>query len=130
MGIFSRLFGLNKEQEEKKILPWIPLQREEQLDAIIEQSKDKLQIIFKHSTRCGISKSVINRFIDEYDLSKKNIDLYYLDLLNFRDISNKVGDIFNVIHQSPQILVIKDGIVLHHASHHEIHFERINKYVF
>jgi len=113
--MFKKLFG-SKEPKEEKVLPWIPLTTLEQILAISEKSKTKTQLIFKHSTRCGISRMVINQFSELYDVDS-NADLYYLDLLNYREVSNEVGYQFQVLHQSPQLLVIKNGVAVAHASH-------------
>jgi bacillithiol system protein YtxJ len=118
MGFINKLFGTN-EPEEEKLLPWINLTVLKDLDTILQKSKTKTQVIFKHSTRCGISKMVMKQFIDKYDLDI-NIDLYYLDLLSYRDVSNETGFKFQVIHQSPQLLVIKNGTTVAHASHSAI----------
>ncbi len=117
MGFIDKLFGGSKEVKEEKILPWIPLNDMQQLNFIEKKSKTKAQVIFKHSTRCGISRMVINQFVDNYNLSENNLDLYYLDLLSFKEVSNEVGYKFQVIHQSPQLLVIKNGVVVAHESH-------------
>ena len=117
MGFIDKLFGGSKEVKEEKVLPWIPLNDVQQLNHIEEKSKIKTQVIFKHSTRCGISRMVINQFVDNYNLTEKDLDLYYLDLLSFRDVSSEVGYKFQVIHQSPQLLVIKNGVVVAHDSH-------------
>ncbi|MBU2927228.1 bacillithiol system redox-active protein YtxJ [Winogradskyella psychrotolerans] len=116
--MFKKLFG-SSEPKEEKILPWQPLSDVSQLTTIEEKSKTKTQIIFKHSTRCGISSMVMKQFVSAYDL-ELNADLYYLDLLSYRDVSNEVGHKFQVMHQSPQLLVIKNGVVVTHASHGEI----------
>ena len=113
--MFKKLFG-SSEPREEKVLPWILLTSLDQLQEISEKSKGKTQLIFKHSTRCGISRMVLNQFIENYDL-ETNADLYYLDLLSYRDVSNEVGYKFNVLHQSPQLLIIKNDIVAKHASH-------------
>ena len=103
-------------RQKRIVLPWIALNSMAQLHTIVENSKTKTQLIFKHSTRCGISRMVMNQFIAAYDLDAK-ADVYYLDLLNYRDVSNEVGYKFQVLHQSPQLLVIKNGVVVAHASH-------------
>ena len=54
MGLIKKLFGGSTEPKEEKVLPWIPLTEVSQLDTIKEKSKTKTQVIFKHSTRCGI----------------------------------------------------------------------------
>ncbi len=127
MGLFNKLFGGNSEPKEEKVLPWIPLSSIQQLKLIADKSKTKPQFIFKHSTRCGISRMVINQFVDSYNLTEQDADLYYLDLLSHRDVSNEVGYKFQVLHQSPQLLVIKNGVTVAHASHggiNEIDVER------
>ena len=116
MGIFNKMFGGSSEPQEEKVLPWIPLNTIAQLDIIADKSKTKTQLIFKHSTRCGISRMVMNQFVAAYDVDA-NVDLYYLDLLSYRDVSNEVGYKFQVMHQSPQLLVLRNGVVVAHASH-------------
>ena len=124
--MFKKLFG-SSEPKEEKILPWIALNSIDQLDAIVERSKGKTQLIFKHSTRCGISRMVMNQFVASYDLDL-NADLYYLDLLSFRDVSNEVGYKFEVMHESPQLLVIRNGVVVAHASHGGINDMDLSQY--
>ncbi|WP_412985374.1 bacillithiol system redox-active protein YtxJ [Pontimicrobium sp. IMCC45349] len=126
MGILNKIF--KTEQKEEKTLPWIPLNTVAQLNYIEEKSKKKTQVIFKHSTRCGISKMVINQFIEAYSLTEKDLDLYYLDLLSYRDVSNEVGYKFQVMHESPQLLVIQNGNVVAHASHGAINTIQLEDY--
>ena len=129
MGFIDKLFGGSKEVKEEKVLPWIPLNDMQQLNHIEEKSKTKTQVIFKHSTRCGISRMVINQFVDNYSLTEKDLDLYYLDLLDFRDVSNEVGYKFQVVHQSPQLLVIKNGVVVTHESHGAINGIDLSRFI-
>lgn len=116
MGFFSNLFKAS-EPKETKLLPWIALVDLQQIQDIKERSKNKTQVVFKHSTSCGISRMVLNRFIDAYTLTENDLDLYYLDLLSYRNVSNEVGYMFQVMHESPQLLVIKNGAVVAHGSH-------------
>jgi len=118
MGLFKSLFG-NRTTEEKEVkqLPWIPLNSESQLDDINTKSHTTPQLIFKHSTTCGISRMVLNMFQESYDLEVGDADLYFLDLHAFRGISNEVAIRFQVLHQSPQLLVVKNGETTFHTSH-------------
>jgi len=118
MGLFKNIFG-SSEPVEEKVLPWQPLTELQQLDEIEVKSHKKTQIIFKHSTTCGISKMAMKQFVGSYDIDA-NFDLYYLDLLNYREVSNETGFKFQVVHQSPQLLIIKNGVVVAHASHGNI----------
>ena len=127
MGIFKNIFGASEPKEEK-VLPWQALTSIDQLQTISDRSKSKTQVIFKHSTRCGISSMVMNQFVSMYDLDA-NIDLYYLDLLSYRDVSNEVGYAFQVIHQSPQVLIIRNGVTVAHASHGAINDLDISSYI-
>lgn len=121
MSFLKNLFNANKpEKEPQKPFPWKLLTDVSQLDEVTEISKTKPVAIFKHSTRCGISNMVIKQFEREYEIAENSLDLYYLDLLNHRDISDEIAARFQVFHQSPQLLVIKNGRCIKHSSHHEI----------
>ncbi len=128
MGLFNKIFKQTEPKEEKS-LPWIPLNTIPQLSHIAKKSNTKTQVIFKHSTRCGISRMVIKQFVDNFNLTEDNLDLYYLDLLAYRDVSDEVGFKFQVMHQSPQMLVIKKGVTVANASHGAINQIDLNAYV-
>lgn len=94
---------------------WIDLHDLSQLENLKEQSFTKTQIIYKHSTTCSISKMVYARLNNaRVDL---NADFHYLDLLAHRDISDAVAGRFSVQHESPQVLVIKNGVSIFNESH-------------
>ena len=117
MGIFDSVFGKKENTTTKKeALPWIPLEAMDQLEAIAEKSNGRPQVIFKHSNTCGISRMVLNMFEGSYDMDL-DIDLYFLTIQNHRDISNRIAEKFDVLHESPQLLVVKDGEVTFHTSH-------------
>ncbi|KIA98434.1 general stress protein [Flavobacterium sp. KMS] len=123
MSFLSSLFGdsdQNKSSETK--INWIPLTSLEQLDEIETASKDKQILIFKHSTRCSISRMALKQFEKEFDLDNK-VNAYFLDLIAYRDVSNEIASRFNVVHQSPQLLLIKDGKSIYNASHSDIDAE-------
>ncbi len=125
MGLLDKLFGSTVNEKEEKVLPWIFLTSEQQLEEIIKKSYEKPQIIFKHSTRCSISSISMNKFVRNYAVPEEDADLYYLDLLNYRSVSDEVGYKFQVLHQSPQVLVIKDGEAVYNASHYAIQADKI-----
>jgi bacillithiol system protein YtxJ len=129
MGLFNKLFSGSSEEKVEKILPWIALNNIKQLDEILVKSKTKTQLIFKHSTRCGISRMVMNQFVGNYNFNEEQLDLYYLDLLNYRDVSNEVGYKFQVMHESPQLLVLKNGVVVAHANHGAINDIDLNRFI-
>ena len=125
MGLLNKIFGGSSEQKEEKVLPWVFLTSESQLEEITKKSFEKTQVVFKHSTRCSISSVSMNKFVKNYNVPKEDADLYYLDLLNYRSVSDEVGYKFQVIHQSPQVLVIKNGEAVYDASHYSIQTDKI-----
>lgn len=117
MGLFNKLFSSSPEEKQTSVLPWILLTELGQLQDIESKSATKTQVVFKHSTRCGISRMVIKQFEADYNETENDLDLYYLDLLNYREISNNIANTLQVMHESPQLLVIKNGVVVAHESH-------------
>lgn len=126
MSLINSLF--NKKTEEFSRY-WIPLVSINQLDLILKNSEQKTQIIFKHSVRCYISKSVLKGFeielIDFFTL----IDFYFLDLIKYRELSNSVSSTFNVVHQSPQVLIIRSSKAVASFSHSDILGLDLKKYL-
>jgi len=102
---------------------WIHLTDEDQLQNIIVRSQEKPQVIFKYSNRCYSSEIIFQRL--QQDCCPEQIDFYFLDLITFRNISDKIAETFNVDHQSPQILLIRDGECIFNESHSEISLEEI-----
>lgn len=108
---------------------WLELSSEEQLDQIIKDSHQKPVALFKHSTRCGISVRAKFVLEEDWDITTDELDFYYLDLLQHRNISNKIAEITGVQHQSPQVLLIKDGEVVYEETHHAINPAELKEYL-
>lgn len=102
---------------------WLPLIAEQQLmevNLLSEQSSVKAVVLFKHSTRCGTSSMALGRLERSWSLSDKEVPTYFLDLLKFREISDKIAAVYGIQHQSPQILIIKNGKCIYASSHSDI----------
>jgi bacillithiol system protein YtxJ len=120
MSIFNSLFGNSEEKKESTSkINWIPLTDLEQLNEIITLSNEKPVAIFKHSTRCSVSRFALKQFENQFD-SADATDTYFLDLIEHRDVSNEIANRFQVVHQSPQLLLIKQGKSVYDASHSDI----------
>lgn len=102
---------------------WIHLTDESQLQKIIVRSQEKPQVIFKYSSHCHLSEVVFQRL--QKKCCPERIDFYFLDLIVHESISKKVTETFHVIHQSPQILLIRDGECVFEEGHSEISLEGI-----
>ncbi|HEU4575831.1 MAG TPA: bacillithiol system redox-active protein YtxJ [Chitinophagaceae bacterium] len=94
---------------------WIHLTETDQLSQIVAKSQNKPQVIFKHSSRCSISSVAFSR-MQSIKCSCES-DFYFLDILSYRSISDKVAEVFKVEHQSPQVLVIMNGECIFTESH-------------
>lgn len=108
-------------------MQWIELKSEMQLDEIRSNSQKRPQVIFKHSTRCSISSVALQRL--ERSSVPSGTDFYILDLLKHRSLSNKIAEIFGVYHESPQILVIRNGGCVYDESHMGISMDMIQEQV-
>ncbi len=132
MGLFDKVFGGEKGTSEKKEnnVPWNPLTEISQLDELEKLSENKTVAIFKHSTTCGISRMVLKNFEADYEQQlNDSVDLYFLDLKAHRDISNAIAEKFSVRHESPQMVVLKNGEVVHHSSHQAISADKLKELV-
>jgi bacillithiol system protein YtxJ len=105
------------------MINWTELREEAQVGEILEESKKQPVLIFKHSTRCSISRTALDRLERNW---KSEIKSYYLDLLSYRNISNQIAEYFSVEHQSPQVLIVKDGKPVYVSSHLAINASDIN----
>ena len=107
-------------------MTWNQLQDKELLDKIIEESQENPVVIFKHSTSCSISAMALNRLERSWEDSEmSNVKAYFLDLIAYRDISNATAEKFGVMHQSPQILLIKNGECVYDDSHMGISYQNL-----
>ncbi len=97
---------------------WIALESADQLNSI--KLHGGYSLIFKHSIRCSISMMAKRRFELDWDNLPQDMPLYFLDLINNRDLSKQVAEIFQVHHESPQLLLIKDGECILDQSHGQI----------
>ncbi len=124
MGFLDQIFGKKEDQDHSKSL-WKKIESQKDLDAAIEKSSQQKVLIFKHSTRCFISKTVLRSFEKQMQESDKNFGYYFLDLLAYRSISNEIESRFDVVHQSPQLIVLENGKAIYNASHQNIDLDKI-----
>lgn len=130
MSFLDKLFGNNSEGNENgREAKFHSLELIAQLDEIDAISELKPVVIFKHSTRCVISRFALKQFDAAYNYEEDKMDWYLLDLLNHRDVSNEIAYRYNVQHQSPQILVIKNGKAIYHDSHDGIDANDLKQFV-
>jgi len=112
-------FGHSSDTE-KKLMSWNQFNGIELLDEVVSLSLNQEIIIFKHSPRCGISANVLRKFEDRLFASNRDGQFYLVNVISEREVSNAIAQRFQIMHQSPQVLIIKNEKVLAYASHYEI----------
>jgi bacillithiol system protein YtxJ len=130
MGFLDKMFGSDKTNgnEEAKAINWNTLQDLSDLENVVADSQEKATVIFKHSTRCSISRMALKQFENEYNLGD-SASLYFIDLIAHRDVSNEIATKFGVEHQSPQLIVIKNGKAVFSATHSDIDAAKLESFV-
>jgi len=104
-------------------MDFTPLISDTQLEHLKDKSYHSFQVIFKHSPRCVISNVSLNRLKNA--TIKATADFYLLNVLTERNLSNTIAEEFQVHHESPQILLIKNGECIYTESHNAITMEDI-----
>lgn len=102
---------------------WIHLTHEDQLQKIIVRSEEKPQVVFKYSSHCQLSEAILTQL--QKNCCPAHMDFHFLDLTDHENISKKISEKFHVIHQSPQILLIKEGECIYQESNSEISLKEI-----
>ena len=120
MGWFSS-------SEKTPAINWVRLTEISQINDLISSSVDKPVLFFKHSTRCSISAMALNRLENNWDIPVDEIETVYLDLIRYRDLSNELASRFEVMHQSPQLILVKNGKAIYNSSHNDIRVGDLKK---
>jgi bacillithiol system protein YtxJ len=129
MSFIKNILGNSTQNQSVSKVGWRQLTNLGQLNEIGEVSTEKAVLIFKHSTRCSVSRMVLKQFENEFDLQGKIVP-YFLDLLQHREISNTIASDYEVQHQSPQVIIIKDGKAVYNASHERIDTKQLEQFIF
>lgn len=127
MGWFSK--STKEDKTDAAGIVWKMLSTEAELDTVVARSHEIPVVIFKHSTRCSISTMAKSRFERGWDIDVTIMEPYYLDLIAFRSVSNKIASDLGVAHQSPQVILIKDGEAVYDTSHNDINVADLKTYL-
>ncbi len=104
---------------------WINITTINQIEEIINTSKNIPCIIYKHSTTCYTSDMMKYTLEQDWEYKADEVNAYYLDIINNRKIAAEIADVFQVHHESPQLLLIKNGECTYDADHLDIKFEEL-----
>ena len=118
MSFFKTLFTPSAAEDPADF--WKMISSEKDVEEALADSYGNKVVIFKHSTRCHISKRVLKNFEKQVKKTDKEAIYYFLDLLSYRSISDAIAERLEVQHQSPQMIVVQNGIAVRDASHQNI----------
>lgn len=120
--MFEKLFrkGRSESGRPEPGISWIPLETPNQLTLIRDMSSHRFQMIFKHSHSCGISSMAFKTLEPNLIPWKDKADFFFLDIQQHRAISDALASEYEQRHESPQLLVIKNGKLVHASSHGRI----------
>jgi bacillithiol system protein YtxJ len=104
-------------------MQWKYITEPAQIDEI--KNQQGYSLIFKHSTRCSVSMMAKRRFEMDWEAIPADTNMYFLDLISYRNLSAEIAERFQVHHESPQILLIKDGNCVLDASHGDISADEV-----
>ena len=111
-------------------MQWNELTSPGQIDQLREESQEKWILIFKYSSRCSISRMVLDRLERHWEETEMTtVKSYFLDLISYREISNRIAHEFEVEHESPQVLIIENGKSVYDRSHMGIDYRQIREIV-
>ncbi len=121
MGLFS------KSSSPVSSFPWKEITSVDQFNEMLNAPSEKAKLFFKHSTRCSISSMALKGFERQWNTSNEDFELFFVDLIAHRDVSNAISEESHVVHQSPQVVVWRNGEVVYDASHHHIDAQKIQQ---
>ncbi len=95
------------------------LERVDELDGLVTASQVRPVIIFKHSPTCGTSAQAFEE-IQDLLAASLDADIYVANVLRHRPVCQAIADRFGIRHESPQVLVLRNGEVVWHGSHYRV----------
>jgi len=127
-NIISNLFNkINNIIYNKKDNDYKHLLKDYSINDISYYSSNIPFLIFKHSERCIVSKTVMKDFMVFYKHNPDRFVYMVVNVIENRKLSNEIAEEYKVIHQSPQVLIIKNGKCLFNESHNNINFNHVDQ---
>lgn len=124
MSLFKKLGSIfNSESSNGPDFGWHSISEEGEIAEILLSSNDKPQVIYKHSTRCATSFFALKNVQGLAEAVREKADFYMVDVIGQRRLSFQIAEQLGVRHESPQLIILKDGEVFWHGSHHNVNDE-------
>ncbi len=126
MSFFQKLGDIfNPESESRADFGWRSINDDDALREIVMASNTKPQVIYKHSTRCATSFFALKNVQRISGEGRKKADFYMVDVIGQRTLSFQVAELLGIHHESPQLIILKDGEVCWHGAHQNVGAEAV-----
>lgn len=129
MSFFDSIMGVFGGGSESDRSQWGEISTSSELKDIDKASYEKIQFIYKHSSRCATSYFALRNLQDLSEEVRKVADLYMVDVIGQRSLSNEISSHYDVRHESPQVLLIREGQVRWNGSHGEVRSDVIKEVI-
>lgn len=107
---------------------WITITDESDIENI--NKSENYSIIYKHSPMCMTSLMTYRQLKAEVNAAQGvDIPLYIVDVIKNRQQSQYIANSFLTKHESPQILVIKNGKCVYNTSHESISLKAVLNHI-
>lgn len=101
----------------------------EGLDVAITESRERPVLLFKHSRTCGISCEALDELHAHMDGAQGRVGYKLITVQSHRDVSDEVALRFGIRHQSPQAILLRDGVAVWNGSHFRITARQLDKVI-
>lgn len=106
-------------------LNWISLRSKEEFDRIIEDSRSKPALIFKHRTTSPESNHIKEMMEQEWNIPSEQLECYIVDVMQDKDVAYEASEAAGVSNEFPQVLLFADGVTMYDESHEMINVKKI-----
>ncbi len=106
---------------------WTILTEHNQIESLILTSFETPCMIYKHSTRCDMSAMTYHVLESDWSFKEQDLKPYFIDILAYSNLSVHIADTFKVHHESPQVILVRNGICTFDTSHLDISIEEIKE---
>lgn len=83
-----------------------------------------LAVLYKHSPICPTSGMAYEE-IRELVRLRQDVPIYMVDVIRSRPLSRHIAERIGITHQSPQAIILQEGVPRWHGSHFDIGAEAI-----
>jgi len=111
-------------------MEWYKITDSGDIDQVVNDSFAQPVLVYKHSPICGLSSNALQKLEKGWNaLEAKKLKPYFVDVVAQRPLSQGIAQRFKIMHQSPQVLLIRDGICVYDIAHFEISVKDLERAV-